>query len=503
MRSRDRRRSLALLLGASALLGAGGGPALAQDAPTEQTGEELFGSYELEARGQGVQGYYEVEGILPGGSPIFDFGMPEALARFGSGPIGYGLASLAYPGGLLVNLGSLVEQSGGGSAQDVPAYPIKEEAFYPTGPTEAGSSQPGGPTQKITTGDLGVEVLASFPASGPNPAITVGSIETSARSAIEAGKAVSRSRVVAGDIDILGGLITIESVVTDLVSAHDGELGSTAGGTTVSGVRFLGLAASLDEEGLRLDEAPPTSGPAEPLGGLLTPVVPGVDEALTPVQEALEEALGQANPQLDEVLATAGIDLDVASPEEQVAQTGGATLVSSGLTFRFRYAGREQDAMLDLIESIPSELKPSVGPIPNPIVFLGENHISGMSIAPASVMSLASPPFPDFVVDLPVTGDVGLTDPGSGSADFGAPAFETPVPNLPDTAPGDVAGGFPTEPAASVLSGAVPALLVLLTLLGAPLFGMGSSRLADNVLASAGTACPFGLEEPPPPARTT
>jgi len=506
---RSPRRLLALVL-AAALLGAGGSSAQAQDAPADgaaETGEDLFGSYELESRGQGVQTYYEIEGLLPGGSPVLDFGMPEALARFGSGPTGYGLASLAFPGGIIANLGSLVEQGGGGSAEDVPPYPIKEEAFYPAGPTEAGAAQPGGPTQQVRTGELGVEVLASFPSVDANPAITVGSISTAARSAVEDGKAVSRSRVVVSDVVVLGGVLTIESVVTELVAAHDGSAGSTSGGTTASGVRFLGLAASLTEDGLVLEEAPPVEGPGEPLGGVLTPLVPGLGEALSPLQQALQDALGQATPQLDEVLATAGIDLDIAAPEEGVATTGAASRISSGLTLRLRYEGREQDALVDLIESIPPELKPNLGPVPNPIVFLGENHISGMSIAPASVMSLASPPFPEFVTDGPT--DVGSDDAGGvvGGGDFDGPAFESPIPDLPEVAPGDGAGqdggGFVPEDVASVFSGAVPALLVLLTMLGAPVFGIGSSRLADNVLAPVGTSCPLGLEQPPSTSRPT
>ena len=170
MRLPERRRSLALLMGAAALLGMAGGPdAHAQDAPSGKTGDELFGSYTLEARGQGMRVRYEIEGMLPGGSPVLDLGMPESLARFTSGPVGYGLASLAYPGGVIASLPSLVEQSGGGS--DTPPYPIQEEAFYPSGPTEAGAEQPGGTTQKTTSGPLGVDVVASFPATVAPPII--------------------------------------------------------------------------------------------------------------------------------------------------------------------------------------------------------------------------------------------------------------------------------------------------------------------------------------------
>ena len=80
---------------------------------------------------------------------------------------------------------------------------------------------------------------------------------------------ITRSRVALNDVLILGGVIAIDSLVTDLVAAHDGLTGSTNGGTVASGVRFLGLAASLDQDGLVLDEAPPVEGPGEPLGGLL------------------------------------------------------------------------------------------------------------------------------------------------------------------------------------------------------------------------------------------
>ena len=53
------------------------------------------------------------------------------------------------------------------------------------------------------------------------------------------------------------------------MAAHDGKTGSTAGGTTATGVRFLGLDASLTEEGLVLKKAPPVEGPGAPLGGVL------------------------------------------------------------------------------------------------------------------------------------------------------------------------------------------------------------------------------------------
>jgi hypothetical protein len=501
MRLRDRRRSLALLMGAAALLGLAGAPdARAQDAASGPTGEDLFGSYTLEARGQGLRVRYEIEGMLPGGTPVLDLGMPESLARFTSGPIGYGVASLAYPGGVIVNMPSLVEQAGGGS--DTPPYPIKEEAFYPTGPTESGAEQPGGTAQRVTTNQLGVDVVASYPATTAPPILDVGSVRSAARSVIEDGKAVSRTRVVVNDVVLLGGVITIDSVVTDLVAVHNGTAGSASGGTVANGVKFLGLDASLTDKGFVLKEAPPVKGPGEPLGGALAPVVPPAGQALSPLQKALSDAFDQADPKLDDVLAMAGIHVSIVQPETVAGQPGAASLSSSGLLVGFDYYGRDQEALGQLIDAIPSELKPNLGPLSNPITFFTENHFTAIGIAPASVTSLATPPFPEFEVpsiDVPLP-DQGVTVPGTSS--LGDPGFTTPTPAIAAAAPGGDASG---EGASADLSGALPAALVAFALVLSPLFGLGSTKLADNVLAPVSTSCPTGHDRPdiydPPPER--
>ncbi|MGH9274607.1 MAG: choice-of-anchor P family protein [Acidimicrobiales bacterium] len=494
-----RRRRLALLVGAASLLGLGGNlPARAQDAAPPVTGEQLFGSYDLEARSLGVQGTYNIEGLLPGGAPIIDLGLPETLARFGSGPSGYGLASLAYPGGLLVNLDTLIAQSGG-SEGSVPPYPIKSEAFFPAGPVTADGSQPGATVQKVETGDLGVQVTASFPAIDAPPAVTIGSITSASRTAIEGTKAISRTRVSLSGVNILGGVISIDSLVTDLVAAHDGTTGSTAGGTTATGVRFLGLDASLTEEGLVLKKAPPVEGPGADLGGALGDLVGPLGDLTAPVSDLLTQVLDQAVPQVDDVLAQAGIELRLLDPTDVPVESGAARRTSSGLSLTLSYKGREQQALVDLVNSIPPELKPSLGPIPFPVSFLAENHVTGLSLAPASVSSLATPPFP--AIDGSVPAPTGSLPFDPGSVDLGDPGFATPVAPLPVP---DVSPEAPaTETVANDLAAAVPAMLVALALLASPLFGLGSSKLADNVLAPVSTSCPIGLDKPQAPSRTS
>lgn len=501
---RRRRRRLALVVGAASLLGLGGSfPAHAQDgdaAPVPgPTGEELFGAYQLEARGVGVQGTYEIEGLLPGGSPVMDLTLPETLARFSSGPSGYGLASLAYPGGLVANFGSLVAQSGGPGDQ-VPDYPIKAEAFYPAGPTESESSQPGGVVQRVVTDDHGVHVDATFPGIDAPPVVHVGSITSASRSAVEGELAIGRTRVVLSDVTLLGGVITIQSLVTDLVAAHDGQTGSTNGGTVASGVRFLGLAASLTEDGLVLEKAPPAEGPAAPLGGALSDAAGPLAGATGPLQEQLADVLDQAVPKVDEVLARAGIALALVDPHDEQIESGAAGRTSTGLSLTMSYKGREQQALVDLINAVPPELKPNVGPIPNPVTFMAENHITGLALAPATVSSLATPPFPVFEVpgfelpdDFGTVGDSVL--PG-----LSTPGFSTPTAPLPTPKPASSAADG-MDPISSAVGGAVPAILVALALVASPLFGAGSARLADAALAAASTSCPMGLDKPPAPPR--
>lgn len=501
------RRTLTGLMAATALLGLGTAApgAGAQDAPETTAGEDLFGTYELEARSIGIEASYEIEGLLPGGTPVLDLTIPETLARFASGPTGYGLASLAYPGGILVNLPTLIEQSGSDASQ-IPPYPIKAEAFFPTGPTEVDASQPGGVAQRVITGTLGVEAAGSFPKVEAAPAVVIGSITSVARSAIEEGKAVSRSRVELGNLNILAGVITIDSVVTDIVAVHDGTAGTADGGTQASGIRVLGLDTAFVDGELVIVKAPPATGPAEPVGSLLDqllgPVTPQLLATLTPVQAALADVLDQASPSVDELLAQAGVTLSVAEPQDVIVESGAVSRNSSGLSIELTYEGREQQALADLIALVPEELKPALGPIPFPLAFLTENHITGFNLAPASVSSLATPPFDvadlDLLPDVPVpVADAGTFNPGTAGS-FTPPGFSTPLPEVPSGADGGATASIDdAEDASQTFGGAIPALLVLAALVLSPLFGVGSTKLADNVLAPVALGCPTGHDGPP------
>ena len=244
-------------------------------------------------------------------------------------------------------------------------------------------------------------------------------------------------------------------------------------------------------------------GPAAPLGGLLGDAAEPLGGITGPVQEQLATVLDQAVPQLNDVLASAGVQITLLDPHDEQVESGAATRISTGLALTLSYKGREQQALVELINSIPAELKPNIGPIPNPVTFLAENHITGLSLAPATVSSLATPPFPSLDFPLPdLPSGLFPFDPGSPGLP-GAPGFSTPTALLPTPSPAaaDSSTSPLTEPVSTLISGALPAMLVALALLASPLFGLGSARLADNVLAPVTTSCPIGLDQPPAPSR--
>jgi hypothetical protein len=130
---------------------------------------------------------------------------------------------------------------------------------------------------------------------------------------------------------------------------------------------------------------------------------------------------------------------------------------------------------------------------------LKETHVTSLALAYANVNVLASPAFdftpPSFTAPL-----LGGTTPGGASTpSLGRPTtggFSTPAPALGGGGGG--AGGptgITSTPAASVagLYG-VAGWLLLALLVGAPLFAVGSTKLADNSLQEASSSCPDGLD---------
>lgn len=489
-------RRLALAGGALLAAVAVTGGAAAQTVPSGQ-----FGGFQVSAAGEGVSIAYNSPGLIPGTpSPLIQISLPEAISSFDGGPNGYALASVAYPGPLLADLPTLLAVAG--FATPLPAYPVRTQSFYPSGPPEAQQSI-GAAQMRSRTAESGSDAFAGYTSAQLPGILTIGAITSQTDTHVEDGQVVSRVRVELGGLDLLAGLIHIDSVVTDLVATSNGADSGSDGSTTVAGASVLGLPVTIDATGIHFTQPPasPSTTAGNPIGDPLDPLGLGaVGEALQPVADAisglLTSVLGTANAALEDLFAASGISLRVLDPVE-VRNGPNATRTGFGLQLSLHYDGETTPLMSQLLDLIPVEQLPSQGidpiPLTSPqdlVLALKATHVFTIGFAPATVTAQATPPF----VASPRTPTPAITTGGgtTSTPSLTPSGFATPAPTLGSGAAPSVGDALPLSfPGADPLAGAAVLLALLLT---AGVAWVGSGRLADNVLSAAGSSCPKGLD---------
>jgi hypothetical protein len=511
---------------AAVVLGSGAnGPAAAQtDAERELINQ--FGGYELSAGADGFLFTYDLKGVLPIPPPLFQAGIPEARTSLNNSPNGQSLASLAWPGSLIADLATALAQSCDPLSEPpdeicpgdpdqpppIPAYPVRATAFYPGAQTEERQEPAPGTAMVAIAGPVATEAVAQISGSDLPSWFRIGTINTHVNAQVVEGQVVARSRVEMAGIDLFAGLIHIDSLVTDIVSTTNGSEAASGGRTAATGVKLLGLNATLDDQGLHLVAPEPAAGspaPGGPLSPLTDPLL-GEGSPLAPVGDALApalEALNQLVTQLlgttgtvNELLAAAGIEIRLFDPVE--TKTGSAvTRTSGGLALTLTYEGGKQEALSELIGQVSSQLPADEvlpgAPSPQALVnLMRETHIVGISMAPGTATANVNSPFSPSPAGsaAPVGGGTGLP---SASAPLPSSGFSTPLPALPGS-PGAAPGA--TQP---IAASARPLAwwLVALLLLSVPFWAAGTSRLADNVLAPVASGCPEGKHRPQPTGR--
>jgi hypothetical protein len=488
---RRHRRALGALIGVAFLAGFGANGARAQSIATGST--PTFGGFKLESHGEGVTFTYNSPGLIPGTpSPLFAASLPESLTNMDSGPSAYALASLVYPGPLVADLPSVLALGGVPNADKIPAYPVRSQAFYPSGPTDA-SQDVGSGRETVATTEQTSNAQVVYGAMQAPPVLDAGAVTSTSASAIEDGQLVTRTRVEMTDVDLILGLVHMDSVVTDLVATSTGTDGATAGATTVSGITVLGQPATLDSSGLHLvPQTPPSStSSAGPLGPLVGPLQSGLD----PLNQLLQSTLGEANADINQLLARAGITVQLFEPTE-VKSAGDVSRLASGVLVTLTYDGSTEPVLSNILNLIPIESVPSqnIGPIPfsspqSLVLALKATHIETVGLAAGNVHAGAAAPF--SLPSLPITGSI------SGPSIGGASGFTTPTPAV--TGGGNGGGGDASIGSASPLafvttSPLAGALSALFLLMAGWFFWFGSGRLADNVLSVASSSCPEGLD---------
>lgn len=514
---RARRSAMSLVLVAVLLGAAANTSALAQGGPSTDLASQ-FGGYKLTSRGNGFLLSFDSPRLFPLGSPLFEVGLPEVQATGSNGPSGYAMASLAYPGSLLANLPAVAKQ-GSPDAPPLPDYPVRQQSFYPSGP-ESSAQQIATASMSTATSAISSDGVAQYSAADLQSFFQAGQVTVTAHTGLEAGQVVSRLRSEVTNLNILG-IISIGSVVTDIVAAGNGKDANTDGITTVSGVKVLGLDATIDAAGVHLGSPPPagtptTTAPPGPLGGILPPQASlgPLNDALKPAADALSALIRQtvgSSGTLDDLLKQAGISIKLLQPLNTKSGAQ-AQRTANGLLVEITYNGRTEPILSQLIAAVPSNQLPADCPfastpfdpactaIPLNISpqamfnLLKETYVIDLALAPGDVAVQASPP---YVATPFVTAPRSVPKPATTVA-TGATRFTTPSPAL---SRGGSSGGDGSGSLGNFLPialGTPIAALAALSLvaLTAGVFGIGSRRLADGVLAATARSCPEGREPP-------
>lgn len=230
-----------------------------------------FGSYTIAATAPGWEMWEDEPSA--NAHPEGGAQAPYSTTALSSGGLGYGLASIAWPGATEANAGkvatllfpSTVDVPGGPStpvpdavvqlahtALPLANYPIRAESR--TGdPTPDSSLDGQATTLKAHADPTLAQGTATMKGAQGQAQFSMGNAETIANSVLNAtaGQATANSKIT--NIDI-GGVIKIDSVTSDAVASTDGQSSSSSGLTVVQGMTIAGQKAYVDEQGVHIGE---------------------------------------------------------------------------------------------------------------------------------------------------------------------------------------------------------------------------------------------------------
>ena len=368
--------------------------------------------------------------------------VPQAQTRL-SGAAGYALASLAWPGPLAANAGDLANvvlplcvPDGDGVCSPAPGdlppgaqqsvnSPIRAEARS-AGPNEVTSP---GMSARAFPDEARAEAEVQE-ASTPG-AFSVAAVNTTARSALEEGQAVSTGLSTVSGIKV-GPSIAIESVTTEARVSTNGEDLEAGGRTVVKGLTINGQQASVDEHGFHVGE------------------------------QDSDNPLGEVEAGFNEGFAEGGFEMFVTRPVER--REDGVVSYRSGA--------------LVIAWAIPDS----------------GGQLLTLSIGGASAIAQAAPGFLDQLDEPPALDSepppLVLGESTGSFEGLPAPASDVAAPLQqvagPDGAP---LAALPVQPA-SFFDG-ISAASVVLALAGAALLSSGLRRVGVAAVDRVPTACPL------------
>lgn len=234
-------------------------PSLAQDGASAE-----FVGYDAVGSGTAFTTFPKVPALLPFDAP-FEATVALATATLSSGGQGFGRASTFFPGTPIAGIRPLIEIAGAPQTP-IPDYPVVVETreFEDSKHNE----QPGITMSSDVDPDRAV-VIADAGGFALPGVMRTGSSRTVSTSLLKAGSVSGSTITTVHGVEV-GALVKIDSISSTATVTSDATTATCAGETTVNGVTVGGRPATLDEDGLHVDEQPVAPGlDANPVGDAL------------------------------------------------------------------------------------------------------------------------------------------------------------------------------------------------------------------------------------------
>jgi hypothetical protein len=414
-------------------------------AAADSTSAPALGFFDVTAEATGIGGSVGDPTAQP--YPTAAGLVPNSVAEIQPGPSGHALSSVAWPGPLAGNAGSLVNVIGTPLPSDVVANgndPVKAEAAASGGGRD---DQTLGPMSASVDGGTVVAkaAFADFAAPG---AVSAARVATTSRTALAGSKLVAIADSELHGVEVAGTL-RIDTIHTTAQGTTDGSSATTEPTVVVSGVTVAGQAATLDDKGLHLVG----SNQPSPLDG----------------------AVSAANQALSAMKMTAY----VTKPLQQDTSAGSASLDTGAVIVQWDAGGGQ--LFTAVLGGASVILRATAGD-----ALGGAGALALPSAPPSGSAALTAMP----ALQSPGAPTVPLP---SGSDTAGPPGgFAVSAPGG-RRAPAKLAGPLDLTPAAS-FPDRPPFGWVLVGILGAAMFGSGLHRMRDRAVAAAGTASTCPLE---------
>ena len=188
--------------------------------------------------------------------PTGELNLAYSEGTFKSGPSGYGLGSVLWPGQVVAALppflvGMIEEQAGQEFPLDLPAYPVRAETFYPQGPQDS-SFQAGTVVMSSKAHDTFTEAVSHLNSFAFPGIADLGQQYSMTSTGFDSQGAVSMAEAGVTGINLFGGQVQIDGVTTMATARSDGEKATVAGKTTVVGASIAGQDVSIDSNGVHV-----------------------------------------------------------------------------------------------------------------------------------------------------------------------------------------------------------------------------------------------------------